>query len=105
MKKIFSFLAILAVVFTFSNLTNAEPESDVTSVIDSAWDQFGLFSSQIDETDSTIWIEMDKSKSEQELRKYLKENLPQTDLNKYKIEIITRDLEEVKNEHERSLGL
>ncbi|MFJ7953631.1 hypothetical protein ACIQZG_19185 [Lysinibacillus sp. NPDC096418] len=70
----------------------------IASVLDNVWDEFGLFSFQIGDTDPIIWIVMDETKSEVQLKKYLEENVNKTDLSHYNIEITKRSLQEVETE-------
>lgn len=42
---------------------------------------------------------MDESKSEEELREYLKENIDKYDLIHYDIEVFRMDIEELEKEH------
>jgi predicted Zn-dependent protease len=110
MKKIISGLMVVVValiLIVYTNIKEAESYS-TASVLESVWDEFGLFSFFIGEEaedinpttgedlDPTIWIEMDETKSELELREYLEENLSKSDLNHYKIEIAQRSLQEVQ---------
>ncbi|WP_412677675.1 hypothetical protein [Bacillus swezeyi] len=67
-------------------------------VLDSAWDKFGLVNYMIGDTDPTISIGMDETKSEERLREYLDQNLPQEAKEKYDIEIIQRDIEALEKE-------
>lgn len=81
-----------------NNNVNVEKQWDrIASVIENAWDHFGLLSFQAT-PDSTIFIEMDETKSELPLRKYLEENVNKTDLNQYNIEITKKSLHEVETE-------
>ncbi|WP_431811039.1 hypothetical protein [Lysinibacillus sp. FW12] len=81
-----------------NNNVNVEKQWDrIASVIENAWDHFGLLSFQAT-PDSTIFIEMDETKSELQLRKYLEENVNKTDLNQYNIEITKKSLHEVETE-------
>nr|WP_307894647.1 hypothetical protein [Bacillus swezeyi] len=71
-------------------------------VLDSAWDKFGLVSYMIGDTDPAISIGMDETKSEERLREYLDQNLPQEAKEKYDIEIIQGDIEALEK---KSLGV
>ena len=83
---------------SFSNNNDDEKQWDrIASVLENAWDDFGLFSFQAT-PDSTIFIEMDKTKNELQLIKYLEENVNKTDLNQYNIEITKKSLHEVETE-------
>ncbi len=80
------------------SINNVEKQwNRIASVLDNTWDEFGLFSFQVT-PDSTILIEMDETKSELQLIKYLEENVNKTDLNQYNIEITKRSLHEVETE-------
>ncbi|QDQ02432.1 hypothetical protein FOH38_19255 [Lysinibacillus fusiformis] len=81
-----------------NNNVDVEKQWDrISSVLENAWDDFGLFSFQAT-PDSTIFIEMDETKSELQLIKYLEENVNKTDLNQYNIEITKKSLHEVETE-------
>ncbi len=110
MRNIISVFIIIVVVVLVVNIdfdkndsfsnnnVNVEKQWDhIASVIENAWDNFGLFSFQAT-PDSTIFIEMDETKSELQLRKYLEENVNKTDLNQYNIEITKKSLHEVETE-------
>lgn len=51
------------------------------------WDEFGLFSFGIGETGAVISIGMDKTKSEDELRRYLNDNLSEETKEKKNIKL------------------
>lgn len=70
----------------------------IESVLQNAWDEFGLFSFQIGGSDSTIQIVMDETNSEKELKKYLEKNISKLDLKHYNIEVFKRSLQEVQTE-------
>lgn len=70
----------------------------IAQVLDNVWDEYGFFSFQIGDTDPTLWIIMDETKSEEKLMTYLKENLSRSDLEHYRIEILKKSLEEHQNE-------
>ena len=82
---------------SISNNNDEERWDRIASVLDNAWDEFGLFSFQVS-PDSTIFIEMDETKSEVQLKKYLEENVNKTDLSQYNIDITKRSLQEVETE-------
>ncbi|WP_419394181.1 hypothetical protein [Cytobacillus praedii] len=114
MKKLISVLVIAVVgVLIFIIHPNKEDvtASDdkeartnrIASVLESAWDKFGLFSFQIGDTDPTIWIGMDETKSEQDLRDYLKENIDKYDLIYYNVEVFKKNKQELEKEHTMSL--
>ncbi|MBD8071588.1 hypothetical protein [Bacillus sp. PS06] len=75
----------------------------IASVLEDGWDEFGLFSFGIGDTDPVISIGMDETKSEQELRDYLKENIDKYDLIHYDIEIFQKNIQELEKEHSLSL--
>ncbi|MCP1161270.1 hypothetical protein [Bacillus infantis] len=87
---------------TVSDSKEARAER-IASVLEDAWDEFGLFSFGIGDTDPVISIGMDKTKSEEELREYLKENIENYDLIYYEIEIFKKDIKELEKEHSLSL--
>ncbi|MEC1649458.1 hypothetical protein P9D74_00485 [Bacillus vallismortis] len=63
-------------------------------VLESAWDEFGLFSFQIGITNPVITIGMDQTKSEAKLREYLEHNLSIEAKEKYyKIYIFKDDID------------
>ncbi len=80
-----------------SDINDEKQWNRIAFVLDNTWDEFGLLSFQVT-PDSKILIEMDETKSELQLIKYLKENVNKTDLNQYNIEIIKRSLHEVETE-------
>lgn len=75
----------------------------IESVLNSAWDKFGLIGFGIGDTNPTITVQMDESKSEQELRGYLQENIDKYDLIHYDIEVFKMDIEEMEKEHSLKL--
>ncbi|MFL0366182.1 hypothetical protein ACH0BF_24635 [Pseudobacillus sp. 179-B 2D1 NHS] len=110
MKKFISVLMIVVIfviVFNvYSNKDDVSTSNDgktrsdrIASVLNTGFDEYGLFSFEIGNTDPTIRIVMDEAKSKQELQKYLKENVSKSDLNHYNIEILKRNLQEVEEEH------
>ncbi|MFJ7738829.1 hypothetical protein ACIQ2D_21210 [Lysinibacillus sp. NPDC097287] len=114
MRKFVSVLIIVFVVVIVTNISinkydsssndnkhnnNDESGGDrIASVLENAWDEFGLFSFGVGDTDQTISIVMDDTKSDVQLKKYLEENVNKTDLNQYNIEITKRSLQEVETE-------
>ncbi|MGE8081983.1 hypothetical protein [Peribacillus loiseleuriae] len=109
MKKFISVLMIVVVVvliFTvyinkndvYTNKGEARADR-IASVLHTAWDGFGLFSFQLGETDPTIWIGMDETKSELELREYLEENIDKSDLSHYNIKVFKKNIQELETEH------
>lgn len=114
MKKYFSGLIVGAVVVLMVNVflikydeivcDSKEARTDrIAFVLRAAWDEFGLVSFQIGDTDPTIWIGMGENKSEQNLREYLKVNIDKYDLIHYNIEIFKEGLPELETEH--SIGI
>jgi hypothetical protein len=106
-KFLYLSIVIIGIVFIFmfinKNDVSIQDEKkmrvdQIESVLQNGWDEFGLFSFEIGDTDSTIRIVMDETKSEQELRKYLEENIDKLYLEHYNIEISKRGLEEVETE-------
>ncbi len=89
--------------FSKSNNNDETPGDRIASILDNAWDEFGLFSFQIGDTDPTIWIVMDETKSEVQLKKYLEKNTNRSDLSQYNIDISKRSLQEVETEHFMSM--
>lgn len=83
--------------FSNKNVDVEKKWDRIASVLENAWDDFGLFSFQAT-PDSTIFIEMDETKSELQLIKYLEENINETDLNQYNIKITKKSLHEVETE-------
>ncbi|MGE7949926.1 hypothetical protein [Lysinibacillus sp. NPDC093688] len=115
MKKLVPVLIIVVVVIlvtniyankydSFSNKNNNDEKrwNRIASVLDNAWDEFGLFSYQ-KTPDSTILIVMDKTKSELQLKKYLEENVNRTDLSQFNIDITKISLQEVETEQFMSI--
>ncbi len=110
MRKFVSVLIIVVVVvlvtniyinkydsFSNKNNNNETRWNRIASVLENAWDEFGLFSFQVT-PDSTILIEMDETKSELQLIKYLEENVNKTDMSQYNIDITKRSLQDVETE-------
>lgn len=85
------------VIHPFKNQKSTE------KVLESAWDEFGLFSFEVGETDPVIAIGMDKTKSEEELRRYLNDNLSEETKEKYKVKIIKKDINVLERQHEKYL--
>ncbi len=86
-KKLIGVLIIVCFsVFMYSVVKPLfKNEKSTEEVLESAWDEFGLFSFGIGETDAVISIGMDKTKSEDELRRYLNANLSEETKEKYKV--------------------
>lgn len=70
----------------------------IASVLNTAFDEYDLFSFEMNGTDSIIWIQMDEEDSEEELMEYLEENISKAELTHYKIKIRKRNLQEVQTE-------
>ena len=47
----------------------------IASVLNTAFDEYDLFSFEMNGTDSIIWIQMNEEDSEEELLEYLEENI------------------------------
>jgi hypothetical protein len=111
MKKIISSIVVVGVALILIIYSNVKEVQNYNTalVLDSALNEYGLFNYFIGEagedTDPTIWIEMDETRSERELRTYLGENLSKSDLNHYKIEITQLSSKEVQEEYIESLSL
>ncbi|MFI2132674.1 hypothetical protein ACH434_21835 [Lysinibacillus fusiformis] len=89
---------------SFSNENNNDEKrwNRIASVLDNAMDEFGLFSFQ-NTPDSTIFIVMDETKSELQLKKYLEKNVNKTDLSQFNIDITKISLQEVETEQFMSI--
>lgn len=89
MKRI-SFLSLAGVVvfllIIFMNVNIEEPFS-TGAVLDEAWDKFGLESFYVGVTNPVLYIKIDENTSETELRTYLEQNLSQSYLEYYTIDI------------------
>ncbi|MFJ7932526.1 hypothetical protein [Peribacillus sp. NPDC096448] len=110
MKKFIYVLIIVVVVALIVNVyinkddvttnNNGETRGErIAAVLNTGFDEYGLFSFEIGDTDPTIRIIMDKAKNEQELREYIEENVSKSDLSHYNLEILQRSLQEVEREH------
>ncbi|MCS0824781.1 hypothetical protein NX029_12435 [Cytobacillus firmus] len=86
-------------VSTNDDVDDKARDERIASVINAAFDEYGLFNSQVGSTESIIRIEMDEANSEQELLEYLEKNISKADLNHYNIKILKRNLKEVQTEH------
>lgn len=89
---------------SFSNENNNDEKrwNRIASVLDNAMDELGLFSFQ-KTPDSTIFIVMDETKSELQLKKYLEKNVNKTDLIQFNIDITKISLQEVETEQFMSI--
>ncbi|AUS14114.1 hypothetical protein [Bacillus stercoris] len=103
-KRLIGFL-ILVPILIISGITLIESNKKAPEeVLESAWDEFGLFSFQIGITDPAITIGMDQTKSEAKLREYLEHNLSREAKEKYKIYIFKDDIEKLEKEHREYLN-
>ncbi|MGE0910559.1 hypothetical protein ACQGRJ_09520 [Bacillus atrophaeus] len=102
-KRLIGFLILVPVlIMSGIALTESNKKAPV-EVLESAWDEFGLFSFQIGQTDPVITIGMDQTKSEAKLREYLKDNLSREAKEKYKIYIFKDDIDKLEKEHQEYL--
>ncbi|WFA90207.1 hypothetical protein [Bacillus subtilis] len=102
-KRLIGFL-ILVPILIISGITLIEANKKAPEeVLESAWDEFGLFSFQIGITDPAITIGMDQTKSETKLREYLEHNLSREAKEKYKIYIFKDDIVKLEKEHQEYL--
>lgn len=104
-KKLIGVLIIVCFsVFMYSVVKPLfKNEKSTEEVLEGAWDEFGLFSFGIGETGAVISIGMDKTKSEDELRRYLNDNLSEETKEKYKVKIIKKDINVLERQHEKYL--
>ncbi|AEB24406.1 MULTISPECIES: hypothetical protein [Bacillus] len=103
-KKLIGVLVIVCSVIMYSIVSHPlKNQRSTEEVLESAWDEFGLFSFGIGETDPVISIGMDKTKSEEELRRYLNDNLSDEDKEKYEVKIIKEDINVLERQHEKYL--
>ncbi|MEQ5999975.1 hypothetical protein U2I83_10650 [Bacillus amyloliquefaciens] len=104
-KKLIGVLIIVCFsVFLYGAVTHSfKNQKSTEEVLESAWDEFGLFSFGIGETDPVISIGMDKTKNEEELRRYLNDNLSEEAKEKYKVKIIKKDINLLEEQHEKYL--
>ncbi len=104
-KKRFGILFLVLFLLLFNTASQAaDPNQKTTEeVLLDAFDKFGLVSSVIGKTDPVISIGLDDTRSEEKLREYLDENLPPDAKGKYEIEIIKRNVEEMKKEIRENL--
>ncbi|KAB2334440.1 hypothetical protein F7731_14590 [Cytobacillus depressus] len=109
-KKLFGILLLAFIALTIfvinvdafkvkSQPNEASVKETTVEVLRSAWDEYGMFSFEIVETDSIISIGMDKAKSEFKLQDYLDKNLPEEAKSKYNIKIFKKDIKELEKEH------
>ncbi|MFL0583860.1 hypothetical protein ACH0B6_14885 [Solibacillus silvestris] len=74
--------------------SNVERWERIASVLNDGFDEYGLFSFGANTYDSIIWIEMDETKSELQLKEYLKKNVDKSDLNHFSLDIKKRSAQE-----------
>jgi len=102
-KRLIGFLVLVpALIMSGIILIEANKKAPV-EVLESAWDEFGLFSFQIGKTDPSITIGMDHTKSEAKLREYLEHNLSREAKENYKIYIFKDDIDKLEKEHREYL--
>ncbi|AWM17236.1 hypothetical protein P8843_20410 [Bacillus inaquosorum] len=102
-KRLIGFLVLVpALIMSGITLIESNKKAPV-EVLESAWDEFGLFSFQIGITDPAITIGMDQTKSEAKLREYLEHNLSREAKEKYKIYIFKDDIDKLEKEHQEYL--
>ncbi|WIW29121.1 hypothetical protein [Bacillus inaquosorum] len=102
-KRLIGFLVLVpALIMSGITLTESNKKAPV-EVLESAWDEFGLFSFEIGITDPAITIGMDQTKSEAKLREYLEDNLSREAKEKYKIYIFKDDIDKLEKEHREYL--
>ncbi|MEC3632844.1 hypothetical protein ABEY01_07830 [Bacillus velezensis] len=103
-KKLIGVLIIVCSVLMYSIGSHPlKNQRSTEEVLQSAWDEFGLFSYGIGETDPVISIGMVKTKSEEELRRYLNDNLSEEAKEEYKVEILKKDINVLERQHEKYL--
>lgn len=88
-KKISIFLCAIIVLVSIASWSKEDTQAYSTgSIVDQAWENFdGIVSSQIGETDSTIYINTTDADSKTSLVDFLKDNLSEQDKQHYKIVI------------------
>ncbi|MBR7817943.1 MULTISPECIES: hypothetical protein [Bacillus] len=104
-KRFIGFLVLASFLLMFNTASYAtETEEKTTAeVLESAWDEFGLFSFEIGQTDPVITIGMDQRKSDTKLREYLNDNLSEKSKKKYDVVIFKDDINKLKKEHQKYL--
>lgn len=106
-KKLIGFLMLAALLLAFNSTTTTHAvdssSKTIPDVLDSAWDQFGLYVYSVEESDSIISIGMDETKSKEKLKEYLEKNLPEEAKIKYNIKIFKGNIVELEKEHKKSL--
>ncbi|KAA6446929.1 hypothetical protein [Bacillus swezeyi] len=105
-KKLTGILILVSflLVFNTASFASNTDEKTTAEVLESAWDEFGLFSFEIVKSDpKMISIGMDKTKSEAKLREYLNDNLPEESKKKYDIVIFKKDIHKLEKEHQKYL--
>ncbi|MCY7782003.1 MULTISPECIES: hypothetical protein [unclassified Bacillus (in: firmicutes)] len=102
-KRLIGYLILVPALIT-SGITLIESNKKAPEeVLESAWNEFGLFSFQIGITDPAITIGMGQTKSEAKLREYLEHNLSRDAKEKYKIYIFKDDIDKLEKEHQEYL--
>ncbi|MCY7902135.1 MULTISPECIES: hypothetical protein [Bacillus] len=102
-KRLIGFLILVPVLIMSGIALTESNKKAPEEVLESAWDEFGLFSFQIGITDPAITIGMDQTKSEAKLREYLEDNLSREAKEKYKIYIFKDDIDKLEKEHREYL--
>ncbi|MBC8621177.1 hypothetical protein [Bacillus paralicheniformis] len=100
-KKLIGVLLLAPFLFLFNTASHAvdSEQKTIEDVLNSAYDKFGFVSYITgSEEDPFISIGLDDTRSEEKLREYLDQNLTAEIKEKYKIEIIKRNVEELKKE-------
>ncbi|MCY7752785.1 hypothetical protein [Bacillus haynesii] len=99
-KRLFGIL-LLAPVLLLLNTASQVVDSNLKTtvqVLSNAYDNFGLVSFMIGETEPVISIGLDDTRSEEKLREYLEKSLPPDIKETYEIDIFKRNVEEMKKE-------
>ncbi|GED04277.1 hypothetical protein BAT02nite_39210 [Bacillus atrophaeus] len=104
-KKFIGFLVLASFLLMFNTASYASDtdekstEKSTAELLESVWDEFGLFSFEIGQTDPAITIGMDQTKSEAKLREYLNDNLSEEAKKKYDVYIFKDDINKLEKEH------
>ncbi|MCY8825968.1 hypothetical protein [Bacillus atrophaeus] len=104
-KKSIGFLVLASFLLMFNTASYASDtdEKSTAELLESIWDEFGLFSFEIGQTDPAITIGMDQTKSEAKLREYLNDNLSEEAKKKYDVYIFKDDINKLEKEHQKYL--
>ncbi|WP_069322638.1 hypothetical protein [Bacillus subtilis] len=102
-KRLIGFLVLVPALIMWGITLIESNKKTPVEVLESAWEEFGLFSFEIGITDPAITIGMDQTKSEAKLREYLKDNLSREAKEKYKIYIFKDDTDKLEKEHQEYL--